>query len=72
MIAIICNILMYFIFKIMFCECLWYDPNYFICVYHLLCILIKLLHYLPKKLHCFEDPSVFKNYSLDLVYVSII
>jgi hypothetical protein len=52
---------MYFIFKIMFCEYLWHDPNYFICVYRLLYILIELLHYLPKKLHCFEDPWYLKT-----------
>jgi hypothetical protein len=27
---------------------LWHDPNYFICVYHLLYILIELLHHLQQ------------------------
>jgi hypothetical protein len=46
MIALIRNILLYLILKSVFCECLWHDPNYYICVYHLLYILIELLHYI--------------------------
>jgi hypothetical protein len=48
MIALIHNILMYLILKSAFCECLWHDRNYYICVYHLLYILIELLHYLQQ------------------------
>jgi hypothetical protein len=48
MIALTCNIHMYFILKSMFCECLWHDPNYFMCVYHLFYNLIELLHYLQQ------------------------
>jgi hypothetical protein len=48
MITLFCNILMYFIMKSLFCECLWHNPNYSACDFHLLFILFTLLHYLQQ------------------------